>query len=113
MTGQAFNAGPVPSLGLVPRVHTYSTWSNPYMVCTVCRVPVTRWHNPEQCECPTGLWNVPCGHHAGAVTACPSWRDDGYGCTCVTPVVAHSEYLAGQRKLPLWAQWPIAQEAAG
>lgn len=64
------------------RVHTEITFANPYLVCRVCGAAVTAWHDPDQCGCREGGWQIkPCGHQAEAVDTCPSWNPVD-GCTC-------------------------------
>jgi hypothetical protein len=66
------------------RTHTYTTFANPHLVCTLCNQPVHHWHNNTSCGCEEECWNAPCGHTAGVTSRCPSWSPVD-GCTCTTP----------------------------
>jgi hypothetical protein len=63
------------------RVHTKIAFANPFLVCGLCRQPVSSWHNNDKCGCGAGCWVSPCGHTAEAISVCPSW-DPVDGCQC-------------------------------
>lgn len=63
------------------RTHTYTTFANPYLLCTVCGATVHRFHDGDRCGCQVGSWSMPCQHTAATVSACPSWNPvDECGC---------------------------------
>ena len=74
------------------RVHVHTEFANPYLCCDQCQAWVTAWHNREDCGCEATFWNVPCGHTAGATSACPSWSPvDGCECQAHLGRVPHAE----------------------
>lgn len=70
-----------PALVVGVRTHTYITLANPHLVCLVCRQPVRRWHDGEQCGCQVGSWLVPCQHVTDVTSVCPTWGPVD-GCQC-------------------------------
>lgn len=64
------------------RTHVFVAFANPYLACDECKQPVRSWHDPDKCGCDQeGFQNRPCGHQAGATSACPSWGPVD-GCQC-------------------------------
>lgn len=63
------------------RTHVFVTFADPYLKCDQCGASVPRRHNDDACGCQAGWWNEPCGHRAGATSACPSWGPVD-GCQC-------------------------------
>lgn len=73
------------------RTHVYVEFANPFLVCTLCRKPVPRWHNNDKCGCEAESWNDPCEHPIGITSICPSWPPvDGCLCKSVFGKVDHS-----------------------
>lgn len=75
------------------RTHVHITFADPYLTCDRCKAWVTGWHDPDQCGCRNDGWeNLPCGHQAGATSACPSWSPVD-GCNCLDHLghVPHGE----------------------
>ena len=55
--------------------HTLVTLMNPFLVCVKCERLVSRWHNPELCDCSSmQWWNEDCGHVAALTSYCWSWH---------------------------------------
>lgn len=75
------------------RTHVHVTFADPYLQCDQCKAWVDAWHNAEVCGCFNGEWpNLPCGHQAGATSACPSWGPvDGCDCQRVLGHVPHGQ----------------------
>jgi hypothetical protein len=61
--------------------HLLVGYSNPYLVCEVCKQRVPYWHDPERCGCDVPSFNSPCEHMLGTVSICPTWKP-GIGCCC-------------------------------
>lgn len=64
------------------RVHTKTSFANPWLACDQCHQQVQAWHNPDLCGCERASHLIPCGHPGVATSLCWSWSPVD-GCTCI------------------------------